>query len=192
MTSPQLSAAALPSAVRPRLKTVLWAGVASALAASIAVWVAGDVAFYSRFHLSSSDLPSWSPWLALELAAQAFAWCVMAGLWFGWGRRRLVVLTAVAALAIGGLGARTWAHHEAGRVSDGARVLPAAPLPFQFSAVPATMVPFGSDQLPEGTPAHVLVLRSHDDHAVVYDPATGETHWIGNKIAVPAYGPTAR
>lgn len=187
MTSPELTTAAVAGACRPSVKTLLWAGVGSAIAASIVLWAAGDVAFYDRFHLSSNDLPSWSPWSALSLGTQAFAWCVMGALWFGCQRRHVVVLVAAVALAVGGLGVRAWAHHEADRAWAGTPVNPTAVLPFQFSARPATMIPYGTDQLPEAIPAYVLVLRNKPGQAVVYDPATRRTNWVGSKIAVPAW-----
>ena len=49
------------------------------------------------------------------------------------------------------------------------------------------MIPYGREALPEGIPSRVLVLRRHPDSAVVYDPATHQTLWVGNKIAVPAW-----
>lgn len=159
----------------------------TALVGSLLVWLA-DVAFYSRFGLDVSEVRSWSPWSALDLTVQVLAWAAVAALWLWWPRRHVVVAVVAVALAVFGMGARAWAHHEADRAWAGARVWPAAVLPFQFSARPTTMVPYGRDQLSEGVPARVLLLRYHPDQAVVYDPATQQTSWIGNKIAVPVWG----
>ena len=158
----------------------------TALVGSLLVWLA-DFAFYERFGLDASEMPSWSPWSALDLTVQLLAWAAVAALWFWWPRRHVVVAAIAVALVVFGIGARAWAQHEVGRAWGGARVWPAAVLPFQFSARPTTMVPYDREQLPEGVPAHVLLLRYHPDQAVVYDPETHQTSWIGNKIAVPVW-----
>ena len=100
-----------------------------------------------------------------------------------WPRRHVVVAFAVVALAMAGLGARAWAHHEADRARTGTPVWPRAVLPFTFSARAVTLVPSGTDMLPAGIPSRVLLLRSDEHRSVVYDPATGETIGIGNQIA---------
>ncbi len=175
---------------RPRWRppaTLLWAWVASAAAASLVLWIAGDVAFYDRFGLLINDVPSWSPWSALQLGSQAFGWAVMAALWFGWRRRNVVALGTVAVLAVGGLAVRAWAHHEADRAWAGAQVSPAAVLPFEFSARSTTMIPHDGDHLPAGVPSRGLLLRYHPDQAIVYDPVSHQTSWIGNQIALPVW-----
>jgi hypothetical protein len=172
---------------RPGPTTLFWAWAAGAGAASLVLWVAGDMAFYNRFGLQINDIPSWRPWSALQLGSQAFGWAVMAALSLGWRRRQVVVVATVAVLAVGGLAVRAWAHHEADRAWAGAQVWPAAVLPFEFSARSTTMIPRDGDHVPEGVPSQGLLLRYHPDQAVVYDPASHQTYWIGNKIALPVW-----
>jgi hypothetical protein len=144
------------------------------------------VAFYDRFRVFTTDLPSWSPWSALELTVQFFGYLVVGALWLWWPRRHVVVAMAAIALAVGGMGARAWAHHEADRAWGGTAVRPAAVLPFSFSASPVRMIPHGSSTLPEGVPSHGLGLRFSQDVTVVFDPNTHETVWVGSAMAVPA------
>lgn len=178
---------AAPGTERPSGSTLLWAWLASALAASIVLWLAGDLTFYSRFGLRSDDVRSWSPWYALAVGNQAFAVGAMVALWFGWRRRALVVVAVVAVLALLGLGARAWARHEADRAWAGARVSPAAVLPIDFSAVHSTLIPYSTDGLPGGIPAQVLLLQRNRYQSVVYDPVTRYTFWVGDQIAVPGF-----
>ena len=186
MTWPTPSALPESTSARARGRTLFLAWAVTALAGSFLVWLA-DVAFYDRFEVSASDLPSWDAWSALELGVQLLAWAVVFGLWLWWPRRLAVVAVTAVVLAVVGVAARAWAHDEAGRAWEGARrVMPQAVLPFSFSASPARMVPYGREPLPEGIPGRVLLLRWHRDSAVVYDPVTHHTLWVGAKIAVPA------
>jgi hypothetical protein len=174
-----------PPATRRRGKTLLVTWSLSALSASLVVWFA-DVAFYDRFGMKSSDLPSWSAWSALELTVQVFAWLVVGALWLWWPRRHAVVAGAVIALVVLGMGTRAWAHHEADRARAGTPVWPRAVLPFTFSARAATLIPHGTEALPQGMPSRVLLLRSHPDSVVVYDPTRGDTMRVSREIAVAA------
>ena len=172
---------------RPSGRAMATAWGVTALATSLVVWLA-DVAVYDRFGVVSSDLPSGSPWSALELTVLAVAWLAVAALWLWWphrdggdcGHRRRLVL--------GGLGARSWAHHEAERAAGGMSMWPGPVLPFTFTARSTTLVPYGRDQqLPEGIPKEVLMLRYHPDSVTVYDPTSKQTMWMGNQVAVPTW-----
>ena len=102
MTSPTPTALLEPTSARPRSRTLLFAWVLTALAGSFLVWLA-DVAFYGRFGVLASDLPSWDAWSALELGVQLFACAVVLALWLWWPRRLAVV--AAAAVVLAGVGA---------------------------------------------------------------------------------------
>ena len=169
------------SSSRPPLRSLVLTWLGTALAVSFVMWWVGS-SFYDRFHVLGTDRPSWDPWSALELPTQLLAWMVTipVGLW--WRRRGVVTaVAAVVALALAGA-AHAWVQHEADRARSGTPVASSVWLPFSFSARAVTLLPY-EDALPPGIPARVLLLWEEPSTHGVYDPASGQTIWVGDRIA---------
>lgn len=161
----------------------------TALSVSLLAWWA-ESSFYDRFGPLASGLPSWDPWLLLDLGVQLVAWAVVGALWLWWPRRHVVAIVTALLLGALGLAAHAWVQHEADRVQAGTPVWPKSVLPFDFSAQAVTMIPYGTPSLPEGVPSQPLLLRFDPESRTVllFDPATQETLWVDNDVASPSFG----
>lgn len=171
------------SRTRPRGYYFFGIGALVALSASLVVWCA-DRAFYAPFGPLASELSSWSPWSMLDLLVQLLGWGVAGVLWLWWPQRRVVAVVAAVVIGAGAVATLAWADHEADRALAGTPVWPASVLPFSFSARAVEMIPVATARA-TGVPSQALLLGFGEglDSALIYDPATGETRWVGSDEA---------
>ena len=179
------------STTRPRWYYFYGIGALVALSASVVVWYA-DRTFYAPFGPLASDLSSWSLWSMLELLVQLLGWGVAGALWLWWPQRRVVAVVAAVVIAAAAVTTLAWADHEADRALAGTPVWPASVLPFSFSARPVEMIPVARARA-TGVPSQALLLSFGDglDSALIYDPATVETRWVGSDeagVSLPPVG----